>query len=68
MLRLAVLCCAVLCHAVLQPESDDDEGFAKVSPGGGDSSDAGVHSDPDEVELVQQLLSTEQVGNGCWLA
>lgn len=72
------LCCAVLCRGVcrgvcravclavlcaMQPESDEDEdGFSKVAPGGGDSSDtAGVQSDPDEVELVQQLLSTEQV-------
>jgi hypothetical protein len=59
------LCRAVLFCAVLptQPESDDDEAYAQVAPGGADSSgDEGVHSEPDEVELVQQLLSTEQVG------
>jgi hypothetical protein len=48
----------------LQPESDEDEGFSKVALGAGDISDGGVESDPGEVELVQQLLSTEQVGGG----
>lgn len=61
------LCCIAQpqpCILLLpQPESEEeDEGFAKVPPGAGDISDAGVESDPDEVELVQQLLSTEQVG------
>jgi hypothetical protein len=64
----AVPCCnAVLCCAVPtcpQPDSeDDDEAYAQVAPGGaGSSDDEGVASEPDEVELVQQLLSTEQVG------
>lgn len=69
--------CAVLCpHArpqshphpsqhpcpILQPESDeDDEGFSKVDPSACDSSDGVDSEEPDEVELVQQLLSTEQV-------
>lgn len=47
-----------------QPDSeDDDEAYAQVAAGGaGSSDDEGVASEPDEVELVQQLLSTEQVG------
>lgn len=58
-MKCAAPCCVALC--AMQPESEDEDGFSKVAPGGGYSSDAGVQSDPDEVELVQQLLSTEQV-------
>lgn len=59
---LSVHLCYMCIHPYSQAEDKEecDGGFAEVAPDEGDISDAGVlDSEPDEVELVQQLVSIE---------